>query len=305
MSPADGKPMTLPRLAEMKLNAEPIVMVTAYDFPSAEVAEAGGRRPRPGRRHRGDDGARPLLDDPGERRRDAGADEGRPAGLRDAAADRRPAVRVLRALQRAGDRDGDALRQGGGLRRGQARARRRLGRAGAGDRPRRDPGDGPRRPHPADGDRARRLQGPGQDRRPGGEDRRGGARPAGGGLLRDRLRGGARGAQRGAGAEAEHPGDRDRRRGRQPTARCSSGTTCSGSTAAIRRSSSSPTRSCARRCCARSASTRARFATRPSRGPEHTYSIEPEELEAFRRYLEHESLAGTEAFGGDWSATEI
>ena len=42
MSPADGKPMTLPRLAEMKLNAEPIVMVTAYDFPSAEIAEAAG-----------------------------------------------------------------------------------------------------------------------------------------------------------------------------------------------------------------------------------------------------------------------
>jgi len=38
-------------------------------------------------------------------------------------------------------------------------------------------------------------------------------------------------------------------------------------------------------------------------GPEHTYAIEPAELEAFRRYLEQESLAGT--FGGDWSATEI
>jgi 3-methyl-2-oxobutanoate hydroxymethyltransferase len=36
------EPMTLPRLAEMKLNAEPIVMVTAYDYPSAEVAEAAG-----------------------------------------------------------------------------------------------------------------------------------------------------------------------------------------------------------------------------------------------------------------------
>jgi 3-methyl-2-oxobutanoate hydroxymethyltransferase len=35
-------PMTLPRLGEMKLNAEPIVMVTAYDFPSAEIAEAAG-----------------------------------------------------------------------------------------------------------------------------------------------------------------------------------------------------------------------------------------------------------------------
>ena len=38
-------------------------------------------------------------------------------------------------------------------------------------------------------------------------------------------------------------------------------------------------------------------------GPEHAYSIEPEELDAFRRYLEHESLPG--GFGGDWAATEI
>ncbi len=36
---------------------------------------------------------------------------------------------------------------------------------------------------------------------------------------------------------------------------------------------------------------------------EHTYAIEPEELEAFRRYLDQESLAAS--FGGDWSATEI
>src|SRR5437899_10780497 len=32
-------PMTLPRLAEKKGLGEPIVMVTAYDFPSAQVAE--------------------------------------------------------------------------------------------------------------------------------------------------------------------------------------------------------------------------------------------------------------------------
>ena len=37
---------------------------------------------------------------------------------------------------------------------------------------------------------------------------------------------------------------------------------------------------------------------------EHTYSIEPEELAAFRHYLDHESL-GAETFGGDWAATEI
>jgi 3-methyl-2-oxobutanoate hydroxymethyltransferase len=35
-------PVTLPRLAEKKRLGEPIVMVTAYDFPSAQVAEAAG-----------------------------------------------------------------------------------------------------------------------------------------------------------------------------------------------------------------------------------------------------------------------
>jgi 3-methyl-2-oxobutanoate hydroxymethyltransferase len=39
---SERAPMTLPRVAEMKRNGEPIVMVTAYDHPSAEVAEAAG-----------------------------------------------------------------------------------------------------------------------------------------------------------------------------------------------------------------------------------------------------------------------
>jgi 3-methyl-2-oxobutanoate hydroxymethyltransferase len=34
--------MTLPRLAEKKLQGEPIVMITAYDYPSAQVAQAAG-----------------------------------------------------------------------------------------------------------------------------------------------------------------------------------------------------------------------------------------------------------------------
>jgi len=38
----DRPPMSLPRLAEMKASGEPIVMVTAYDYPSASVAEAAG-----------------------------------------------------------------------------------------------------------------------------------------------------------------------------------------------------------------------------------------------------------------------
>jgi 3-methyl-2-oxobutanoate hydroxymethyltransferase len=38
----DPVPMTLPRLAEKKRAGEAIVMVTAYDYPSAQVAQAAG-----------------------------------------------------------------------------------------------------------------------------------------------------------------------------------------------------------------------------------------------------------------------
>jgi 3-methyl-2-oxobutanoate hydroxymethyltransferase len=40
--PIDRAPITLPRLQEMKENGEQIVMVTAYDFPSAKVVEEAG-----------------------------------------------------------------------------------------------------------------------------------------------------------------------------------------------------------------------------------------------------------------------
>jgi 3-methyl-2-oxobutanoate hydroxymethyltransferase len=40
--PAKGKPMTLSTLVEKKALGEPIVMVTAYDYPSAQGAEAAG-----------------------------------------------------------------------------------------------------------------------------------------------------------------------------------------------------------------------------------------------------------------------
>ncbi|HEV2059048.1 MAG TPA: 3-methyl-2-oxobutanoate hydroxymethyltransferase, partial [Solirubrobacteraceae bacterium] len=39
---ADRLPVTLPRLNEMKRLGDPIVMVTAYDFPSARAAEEAG-----------------------------------------------------------------------------------------------------------------------------------------------------------------------------------------------------------------------------------------------------------------------
>jgi 3-methyl-2-oxobutanoate hydroxymethyltransferase len=40
--PAKGKAVTLSKLSEKKALGEPIVMVTAYDYPSAQVAEAAG-----------------------------------------------------------------------------------------------------------------------------------------------------------------------------------------------------------------------------------------------------------------------
>ena len=41
--PEEGRiPVSLPRLAEMKAKGEPIAMVTAYDYPSAQVAEEAG-----------------------------------------------------------------------------------------------------------------------------------------------------------------------------------------------------------------------------------------------------------------------
>jgi 3-methyl-2-oxobutanoate hydroxymethyltransferase len=40
--PAERLPVSLPELAEKKRLGEPLVMVTAYDYPSAQVAEAAG-----------------------------------------------------------------------------------------------------------------------------------------------------------------------------------------------------------------------------------------------------------------------
>jgi len=42
-APPEGRvPMSLPRLMEMKAKGQPIAMVTAYDYPSAQVAEEAG-----------------------------------------------------------------------------------------------------------------------------------------------------------------------------------------------------------------------------------------------------------------------
>ena len=91
----------------------------------------------------------------------------------------------------------------------------------------------------------------------------------------------------------EMPGDRDRRRRRPPTARCSSSTTCSASTTATCRSSSSATPSVRD---AMVAGVRA-YAERCARGrfPErraHLLDRARASWRQFRRYLDQESLAG-------------
>ena len=119
------KRVTLTKLAEMRALGEPIVMITAYDHPSALVVEQAGVDVV----LVGDSAANNVL----------GYADTVPVTVEellmltarraprpeDAAAGRRPAVRLLRGLRRAGDRDRAPLRQGGRLRRRQARGRRR------------------------------------------------------------------------------------------------------------------------------------------------------------------------------------
>ena len=127
--PAKRPTVTLSRLHEKKALGEPIAMVTAYDYPSAQVAEAAGVDVV----LVGDSGAMTVLGYPSTV--PVSIDEmlmlsaAVAARADDAAAGRRPAVRLVREVGRAGDRDRAALRQGGRLRRGEAGARRHLGPA--------------------------------------------------------------------------------------------------------------------------------------------------------------------------------
>ena len=189
--PPDERPkMTLPRLAEMKRLGEPIAMVTAYDFPSAQVVEEAGVDLV----LVGDSGAMTVL----------GHDSTVPVGMDEmlmlAAAVRRGLKTPLlvgdmpfgsyeasneqaianaqRFIKEAGC---DAVKlERGGASVDRARA---IVRAGI-------PVMGHVGLTPADRHRARRLQGAGPDRRARLADRRGRLRAAGRRLLRDRLRGG-------------------------------------------------------------------------------------------------------------------
>src|SRR4051795_4982341 len=98
--PQDRQPVTLPRLAEMKRLGEPIVMVTAYDYPSARAAEAAGGAPLP----LGDNGGGTRGGDPLPR----GGRGGVPVP-RLPAARRRGGRRVSRPREGAPPRAEDAL----------------------------------------------------------------------------------------------------------------------------------------------------------------------------------------------------
>ena len=174
--PADASrlPMTLPRLAEKKRLGEPIVMVTAYDYPSARAAEAAGVDLV----LVGDSGAMTVLGYastvPVELDELLVLAKAARRGPADAVPRRRPALRLLRGQRRAGGRAPrfrfvkeagcDAVKLEGGGPTSVARARAIVAR--------RHPGHGPRRPDAADLDRAGRLPGPGPHGRRGRADRR-------------------------------------------------------------------------------------------------------------------------------------
>ena len=122
-TPAPGK-LPLPELVEMKRRGDKISMVTAYDAPAARLADEAGVELI----LVGDSAAMVML----------GHESTIPVTLDEmifltravtragaaAARDRRPAVRDLRGLGRAGGRERDPAGQGGRRRRRQARGRR-------------------------------------------------------------------------------------------------------------------------------------------------------------------------------------
>ncbi len=185
----EALPMTLPRLAEKKRTGEPIVMVTAYDYPSAQVAEAAGVDMV----LVGDSGAMTVLGYPstvpvsvdemimltaavrrGLRTPFLVADL--PFGSYEASDEQ--AIATAQRFIKEGGADAVKLEGGGTM---VARAAAIIA-AGI-------PVMGHVGPDPADVDRAGRLPGPGPHRAGGAEGRPRGAGAAGGGLLLDRLGG--------------------------------------------------------------------------------------------------------------------
>ena len=271
-------------------------MVTAYDYPSAKVAEEAGVDIV----LVGDTAAIVVLGY--DRHRPVSMDEmivlGKAVrrGLKRAADGRRHADGQLRGEQRARHPQRPAAGQGDRLPGGQARGRRHLGRARPGDRPRRHPGDGPRRPRP------RRPRPRSAATRPRARRRRRRSNCA-----RTRWRCSRSAASRSSSRRSRRRSPRRSSRssrcrrsgsapGRRPRARSSSSTTCSASPPGTWRNSSSATPTSTTRWSTGSAATPRRSAARRFPGPDHVYGIEPAELAEFRRYLDQEALASKKAW---------
>ena len=226
-TPPRGK-LALPELAEMKRRGEKIVMVTAYDAPGARFAEDAGIDMI----LVGDTAAMVVLGHEGTTV---------PVTMDEMLFLTRTVARAARHPIVVGDMpfgsfqvsDEKAVENAirfvkeARRRRGQARGRRPVALARALDRRGRNPGHGPRRADSAVGDDARRVQDAGQDGGGRAEARRRRARARGGRRLLGRARGGAVAGRRRDHAAADGADDRDRRRSRDATARCSSTTTCS------------------------------------------------------------------------------
>ena len=214
----------------MKRRGDRIVMITAYDAPSGRIADAAGVDlilvgDSAAMVMLGHDSTVPAtMDEMIILTRAVNRGARRPLVVADLpfgsfqVSDEQALENAIRFVKEA---SADAVKLEGAGRIALARAR---------DHGRRHAGDGPHRPDPADGDDARRLQGAGTDGRAGGAALRGRARAPGGRLLRDRARSRAHAGRGGDHASARHPDDRHRRGRLRATARCSCGTTCSGST---------------------------------------------------------------------------
>src|SRR5690606_5376640 len=125
----------------------------------------------------------------------------------------RSPLHVVPDLRGRGRGERRPARQGRRRRGGEARGRGRVRRGDPEDRPGRNPGDGPHRPHAAGGASHGRLRGPGPRGGEGPEAAGGRRRAGGGGLLLHRARGHPRRSGGPHHRAALHPHHRDRSRG--------------------------------------------------------------------------------------------
>ena len=264
---SDRTPVNLPRLAEMKANGEPIVMVTAYDYPSATVAEAAGVDIV----LVGDSAAMVVLGYPGTEQ----------VSMEEMIVLGKAVRRGLKTPLMVGDMPMGSYEssnelavqnaqrlvketgcqvvklEAGGIAVERARAIVRSGIPVMGH-----VGLTPQTATALGGYKAQGKTRQGRD-----QALRGRPGAAVGRLLRDRLRGGAGRDHRSDRREARDPSDRHRRRPRRPPARSSSSTTCSASPPATWPNSSSATPTSTSRWSRRSSGTATRSAPATSPNP--------------------------------------